>query len=54
MELSKQDMELFLLFPALRSKNFFYKMFLDFINKYEAGFENSKCNEFKTGFENRK
>ena len=30
--LSKQEMELFLLFPDLRLKNFFYKMFLNFIN----------------------
>ena len=40
MELSKQEMELFLLFPDLRLKNFFYKMFLNFINEFKGGFEN--------------
>ena len=33
MELSKQEMELFLLFPDLWSKNFFYEIFLTFTNK---------------------
>ena len=42
MELSKQEMELFLLFPDLRLKNFFYEMFLNFINEFKAGFENRK------------
>ena len=31
-------MELFLLFPELSSKNFFYKMFLNFANKFKTGF----------------
>ena len=44
MELSKQEMELFLLLSDLRSKNFFYKMFLNFINEFKAGFENRKWN----------
>ena len=44
MELSKQEMELFLLFPDLWSKNFFYKMFLNFINEFKPGFENRKWN----------
>ena len=44
MELSKQEMELFLLFPDLQSKNFFYKMFLNFINEFKAGFKNRKWN----------
>ena len=42
MELSKQEMELFLLFPDLWLKNFFYKMFLNFINEFKAGFETRK------------
>ena len=42
MELSKQEMELFLLFPDHWSNNFFYKMFLNFINEVKAGFENRK------------
>ena len=44
MELSKQEMEFFLLFPDFRLKNFFYKMFLNFINKFKVGFENRKWN----------
>ena len=32
-ELSKQEMELFLLLPDLQSKNFFYKKFLTFQNE---------------------
>ena len=42
MELSKQEMELFFLFPDLQLKYFFYKMFLNFINEFKAGFENRK------------
>ena len=42
MDLSKQEMELFLLFPDHWSNNFFYKMFLNFINEVKAGFENRK------------
>ena len=42
MELSKQEIELFFLFPDLRSKNLFYKMFLNFINEFKAGFKNKK------------
>ena len=41
-DLSKQGMELFLLFPDHWSNNFFYKMFLHFINKVKAEFENRK------------
>ena len=44
MNLSKQEMELFLLFTDHWSKNFFYKMFLNFINEFKAGFENRKWN----------
>ena len=44
MELSKQEMELFLLFTDLQLKNFFYEMFLNFINEFKAGFENRKWN----------
>ena len=40
MELSKQEMELYLLFPDHWSNNFFYKMFLDFINEVKSGLEN--------------
>ena len=36
----KQELELFLLLPDLRSKNFFYKMFLTFTNESKTGFEN--------------
>ena len=42
MDLSKQEMELFLLFPDHWSNNFFYKMFLNFINEVKAEFENRK------------
>ena len=37
-ELSKQEMESFLLFPDLQSKNFFYKKFLAFKNKSKTNF----------------
>ena len=46
MELSKQEMEIFLLFPDLRSKNFFYKMFLTFTNDFKIGFQIRKLNYF--------
>ena len=42
MELSKQEIELYLLFPDHWSNNFFYKMFLNFINEVKAEFENRK------------
>ena len=38
MELSKQEIELFLLLPEHQSKNFFYKMFLTFNNKLDRGY----------------
>ena len=38
----KEEMELFLLFPDHWSNNFFYKMFLNFINEVKAEFENRK------------
>ena len=44
MELPKQKMELFLLFSQLWSKNFFYKMFLNFANEFKTGFKNGKLN----------
>ena len=44
MELSKQEMELFLLFPDLQLKNFFYKKFITFQNESKTGFENRKWN----------
>ena len=44
MELSKQEMELVLLLPELQSKNFFYKMFLTFINESKTSFVNRKWN----------
>ena len=49
MELSKQEMEFFLLFLALQSKNFFYIMFLNFANNFKAGFENRKNGIIQTG-----
>ena len=42
MELSKQEMELFLLYPDRQSKNFFYKMFQTFTNQSITGFRNGK------------
>ena len=39
MELSKQEMELFLLFPDLRSKNCFYNKFLTFTIESKTGVE---------------
>ena len=42
MELSKQEVELFLLFPNHWSNNFFYKIFLNFINEVKADFESGK------------
>ena len=54
MELSKHEMELFLLFPDLQLKNFFHKMFLNFMKEFKAGFGIISSIEFKTGFENRK
>ena len=46
MEQSKQEMELFLLLPDLRSKNFFYKMVQTFTNKFKTDLENWKGNYF--------
>ena len=40
----KQEMELFLLFPDLQSKNFFYKKFVTFQNESKNGFDNRKWN----------
>ena len=48
MELSKQEMELFFLFPDLWSKNFFYKMFLNFIKEFKAGLKTGN-GIFQTG-----
>ena len=39
MELSKKEMELFLQFPDLQSKKFFYKKFITFQNESKTGFE---------------
>ena len=44
MELSKQEMELFLLFPGLRSKNFFYKMFFISTKEFRIDSQNRKRN----------
>ena len=44
MELSKQEIELFLLYPDLQLKNFFYEIFLNFINEFKAAFKNKKWN----------
>ena len=35
MELFKLEMKFFFLLPDLRSKNFFYKMFLNVINEFK-------------------
>ena len=44
MELSKQEIELFLLLSELQSKNVFYEMFITFTNKFTTGFEKRKWN----------
>ena len=44
MELSIQEVELFFLFPDLRSKNFIYKIVLTFTEESKTGFENRKWN----------
>ena len=44
MELSKQEMELFLHLPGLRSKNFFYEMFLIRSKGFKINFQNRKQN----------
>ena len=44
MELSKQEMELFLPLPGLWSKNFFYKMSLIFSKGLKIDFQNRKWN----------
>ena len=44
MELSKQEMELFLPLPGLWSKNFFYKMFLICSKGFKINFQNRKWN----------
>ena len=44
MELSKQEMELFLPLPGLWSKNFFYKMFLICSKGFKFDFQNRKWN----------
>ena len=41
-------MELFLLLPELQSKNFFYKMFLNFIKEFKAGLKTGN-GIFQTG-----
>ena len=42
MELSKQEMEVFLLLSDLRSKNFYAEMFQTFTNQSITGFRNGK------------
>ena len=44
MELSKQEMELYLPLPGLWSKNFFYKMFLIWSKEFKINFQNRKWN----------
>ena len=44
MELSKQEMELFIPFPCLWSKNLFYNIYSILINKFKIGFQNRKWN----------
>ena len=45
MEFSKHEMELFIVFPGLHSKNFFYKMFLIFTKEFRIDFQNRKWND---------
>ena len=49
MELSKQEMELFLLLPYLESKNFCDKIFSIFTKEFKTSFRNRKWN-----YQNRK
>ena len=49
MELSKQEMELFIPFPGLWSKNFFYNIFSILTKEFKIVFQNRKWN-----FPNRK
>ena len=44
MELSKQEMELFIPFPGLWSKNFFYNIFSILTKDFKIGFQNRKWN----------
>ena len=44
MELSKQEMELFLSLPVLWSKNFFYKMILIWSKRFNINFQKRKWN----------
>ena len=44
MELSKQEMDLFLPLPGLGSKNIFYKMFLNCSKGFKINFQNRKWN----------
>ena len=44
MELSKQEMEIFLPLPGLWSKNFFYKIFLIWSKGFKMDFPNRKWN----------
>ena len=44
MELSKQEMELFLTLPGLWSKNFFYKTFFISSKGFKIDFQNRKWN----------
>ena len=48
MELSKQEMELYPLFPVHRSKNFFYNMFCICSKGIEIDFQNRNWN-YQTG-----
>ena len=44
MELSKEEMELFLLFPDIQSENLFYKRFVITSKDSKNGLKNRKCN----------
>ena len=46
MELFKQEMELFIPFPGIWSKNFFYNIFYILIKEFKIEFQNRKWNYF--------
>ena len=50
-ELSKQEMELFLPFPCLWSKNFLYKMLYIFPKEFKIDFQNRRKESFKQEME---
>ena len=51
MELSKQDMELYLLLPDIQSKYFFYIMFLTLTNELQIFFKKQEVELFRQEME---